>query len=110
MFNLSVKHKQIILASLVIIGFIAGLFLLVFVFSPEPKTEADIQQIPQNKKIETSGSRVKVDDVWRYRQEEESKKLSDKVDELKTFFEESQTEKIDDKQTQLEALEQKILF
>jgi conjugal transfer pilus assembly protein TraB len=110
MSRFSVKHKQIILAALVIIGFIAGLFSLVFVFSPEPKTEAEIQQIPQNKKIETAGSRVKVDDVWRYRQEEDNKKLSEKVDELKAFFEESQTEKTDNKQVQLEALEQKIAF
>ena len=105
-----IRRLQVFRATLLVLG-VLGIFygVLIFFFGQKSSAKLEEKNKPQATSIETASKKVDLNEVWRHRAEEDTKKLSEEISALKTLFQESLKEKEDPQQTTLQDLETKIL-
>ena len=87
-----IKKRQYLLAFLVM-GFLLGLLMILAFWGNSSERVLPQTSSPQkSKEIESGGSRIKPEEVWRFRMEEENKKMRDALQKIKASLEESQKE------------------
>ncbi len=83
-----IRKKQLILASVIGVMIAGGIIAILVVSQGSSKPKGFNTSTPEVKetKIESSGTRIPAEDLWRYKMEEDNKKLLQNISELREIL------------------------